>query len=216
MKKLLVPALILLASLSAAAQEKTSVVIVPEAKPISIGIVVDNSYSFRLALDFVIDTAKVVIGSVQPIDEAALIRFISKDKIRTVQDFTNDKDALISTADDMYCEGGLTAIPEAVLYSAKKLVEEGRNDRKLLVLITDGETKSDKKTVADMAGYLKENKIRVYIVGITMVLDSNINESKRFLEKLASETGGSVVFVDKKTSAADAGNAIIKAIREQK
>lgn len=216
MKKLLVPALILLASLSAAAQEKTSVVILPEAKPISIGIVVDNSYSFRLALDFVIDTAKVVIGSVQPADEAALIRFISKDKIMTIQDFTNDKDALISTADDMYCEGGLTAIPEAVLYSAKKLVEDGKNDRKLLVLITDGETKSDKKIVADMTGYLKENKIRVYIVGITMVLDSNINESKRFLEKLASETGGSVVFVDKKTSAADAGNAIIKAIREQK
>jgi uncharacterized protein with von Willebrand factor type A (vWA) domain len=115
----------------------------------------------------------------------------------------------------MFCEGGLTAIPEALFYSAKKLVDEGKNEQKILVLITDGESKSDKKVYADILGYLKDKKIRVYIIGITMMLEKNIGESKKFLEKLAAETGGAVIFVDRKTSAADAGNNITKAFREQ-
>jgi hypothetical protein len=56
----------------------------------------------------------------------------------------------------------------------------------------------------------------VYVIGITTLLEKNIGEAKRYLEKLASETGGSVVFVDKKTSAANAAGAINKAFREQK
>ncbi len=226
MKKIILPALILFTvCFPVWAQEKgekgekvekTSVAIEEkETKPISLGVVVDNSGSFRMVLEYVIDTTKVVTRNIQTNDEAFLVRFISRDKIETLHDLTGDKTALSAAADEMFCEGGLTAIPEALYYSAKKLVDEGKNEQKILVLITDGESTSDKKVYADILNFLKEKKIRVYIIGITMMLDKNIGESKRFLEKLAAETGGAVIFVDRKVSAADAGNGITKAIRGQ-
>jgi VWFA-related protein len=216
MKNLFAAVFLLLAFLSTAAQEKTSVTVLEEAKPVSVGIVVDNSASFRAALDFVIDTTKVIARDIQPQDEASLVRFVGVDRIETVQDLTSDQNSLLLAADDMYCEGGQTAIPEALIYAAKELARDGKNERKVLVLITDGDNRSDKKIYADAISFLKEKKIAVYVVGITMVLERNIGESKKFLERLASDTGGSVVLVERKTSAADAGRAVIKAIREQK
>jgi Ca-activated chloride channel family protein len=222
MKKVILPALVLFIScfcvqFCVQAQEKTSVAIedVKETKPISLGVVVDNSGSFRMVLEYVIDTTKVITRNIQTSDEAFLVRFISKDRIETLQEFTGDRTLLALAAEEMFCEGGLTAIPEAVFYSAKKLVDEGKNEQKILVLITDGESTSDKKVYADILTFLKEKKIRVYIVGITMLLDKNIGESKKFLEKLAAETGGSVIFIDRKISAAEAGNSITKAIHGQ-
>src|ERR1044072_6183968 len=204
MKKIMLPALILLTvcfpvwaqknTENTEKPEKTSVAVedAKETKPVSLGLVVDNSGSFRMVLEYVIDTTKVVTRNIQTNDEAFLVRFISKDNIKTLQDLTADKASLYSAADEMFCEGGLTAIPEALFYSAKKLVDEGKNEQKILVLITDGESKSDKKVYADILGYLKDKKIRVYIIGITMMLEKNIGESKKFLEKLAAETGGGV------------------------
>lgn len=216
MRKLLILTLLVFAGGQAIlAQDKTSVTVLDdkESKPLSLGIVVDNSGSFRQALDYVIDTTKVVAGDIRTTDQAFLVRFVGKDRIETIQDFTNNKTSLADAADGMYCEGGLTAISEALLYSAKELSENGKNERKVLVLITDGESKSDKQAYGETISFLKEKKIPVYIIGITMLLEKNIGESKKFLEKLAAETGGTVVFVNSKTSATEAGNALIKAFR---
>jgi hypothetical protein len=216
MKKILIlVSLIFTTWLAAPAQEKTSVDVLGDKKPISIGIVVDNSGSFRLGLDFVINTAKVFINDLGSADEAFLVRFISKDKIDTIEDMTSDKTSLSLSADQMYCEGGLTAIPEALLYSTKYLSENGKNERKILILITDGDSNSDKAVYADAISFLKDKKIPVYIVGITFLLDRNIRESQRSLEKIAGETGGSVVFVNKQISAKEAANELIKAFRPQ-
>src|SRR5262249_52268586 len=152
---------------------------------------------------YVIDTTKTIAGNMSPGDEAFLLRFVSADKIMMVQDMTSDSGELAASADDMYCEGGRTAIPEAVLYAAKGWAKDGKNEHKVLVLITDGDNTSPKMALADTVGFLKEKKIPVQIVGITSLLDEKIGEAKKFLERLAVESGGSVVFVDSKTSAAD-------------
>jgi hypothetical protein len=183
------------------------------AGPISAGIVVDNSGSFRLVLEFVIKTTQGVAKVVETNDEGFLVRFIDKDKIEILQELTGDKDLLLSATDDMYVEGGLTAISEALMFSAKHLIEKGKNDRKMIILITDGDNRSDKKFHADTLKFLKDNNISVYIVGITTVLDGNLREAQKFLEKLASETGGALVNVDRKMSPDDAAGALVKAVR---
>ena len=216
MRKLLILTLLVFAGrLVVPAQEPALIPGNKEIKPISIGIVVDNSGSFRQALDYVVDTTKLIANDVGIADEGFLVRFVGKDKIETMQELTNNKTSLSFAAEDMFCEGGLTAIPEALLYSTKYLSEKGKNERKILVLITDGESKSDKQIYGETISFLKEKKIPVYIIGITMLLEKNIGESKKFLEKLAAETGGTVVFVNRKTSAAEAANAIVKAFRAQ-
>ena len=215
---LFIPAIMLLFCCPAVfAQEKTSVGVVreKETRPLSFAIVVDNSASFRMAMDYVITTTQAIAAEMGPGDEASLVRFIGKDKTEITQDLTANKAALISAADDMYVEGGQTAVPEALLFSAQDLLKNGRNERKILLLITDGDSKSDKKVYAEAVSFLKEKKIPVFIVGITMLLEGNTREAKKFLERVADDTGGTVVFVDNTTRPAETAAAIMKAVRAQ-
>lgn len=207
--------LVFIFCLFAAAQEPASTP-APETKterPISAGIVVDNSGSFRMVLEYVIKTAQAVSKVVEPDDEGFLVRFIGKDRIEVLQDFTNNKNSLASSADDMYVEGGLTAISEALAFSAKYLTGKGKNERKLLILISDGDNKSDKKVHAEVVRSLKDSNVSVFIICITAGLDGNLRESQKFMEKLAAETNGALVMVDRKMTPEDAADALIKAIR---
>jgi len=202
----------LLASAQEPASAPTPEIVTP-APPISVGIVVDNSGSFRQVLEYVVKTTQSVSKVVEPADEGFLVRFIDKNKIEVLQDFTGNKNLLMYAADDMYSEGGLTAISEALIFSAKHLIGKGKNERKILILISDGDDKSDKKIQLETIKFLKENNISVFIIGITTVLESNLKGAQKFMEKLAAETGGSLVNVDRKMGSVDAANSLIKAIR---
>ena len=77
-----------------------------EEVPISYGVAVDTSGSLRSQLQSVIDAGKTIINTNKPGDETFLVRFISSDKIETVQDFTSNQDLLIDALDSLYVEGG--------------------------------------------------------------------------------------------------------------
>ncbi|HEU5132832.1 MAG TPA: hypothetical protein VFT26_12040, partial [Pyrinomonadaceae bacterium] len=62
-----------------------------EEVPISYGLAVDTSGSLRSQLQSVVDAGKTIINSNKQGDETFLVRFISSDKIETVQDFTANK-----------------------------------------------------------------------------------------------------------------------------
>ncbi len=74
--------------------------------PVSYGLAVDNSGSLRSQLQSVIDAGKTIINSNKPDDETFLVRFISSDKIETMQDFTSNMELLLDGLDNMYVEGG--------------------------------------------------------------------------------------------------------------
>ncbi len=84
------------------------------AVPLSYGLVIDNSASMRRLLDPVIQTAVKIVDSNQPEDETFLVRFISSDNIDTVVDFTSSKFLLQERLNDLYVEGGQTAVMDAV------------------------------------------------------------------------------------------------------
>jgi len=90
-----------------------------EEVPISYGLAVDTSGSLRAQLQSVIDAGKTIINSNKSGDETFLVRFISSDKIETVQDFTPDKELLMDGLDSLYVEGGQTAIIDAVYLTAE-------------------------------------------------------------------------------------------------
>ena len=87
--------------------------------PISYGLAVDTSGSLRSQLQSVIDAGKTIINANKPGDETFLVRFISSDKIETVQDFTANKELLMDGLDSFYVEGGQTAVIDAVYLSAE-------------------------------------------------------------------------------------------------
>lgn len=176
--------------------------------PTNYSLVIDNSNSLRPQIEKVIEAGKILVNANRPDDETSIIRFVSSSKIEILQDFTNNKTDLSETLDNLYTEGGQTAIIDAVYLAAEKVNEyeksRGSNDRKrrALILVSDGEDRDSYYKEQQLFDLLKETDVQIYAVGFVNELskDSGLiskspqGKAKAFLEKLATETGGKVYF----------------------
>ncbi|MCV4733173.1 VWA domain-containing protein, partial [Escherichia coli] len=62
-----------------------------------------------------------MIAANRPGDETSVIRFISSDKIEILEEFTQNKNDLNDALENMYIEGGQTAIIDAIYLAVEKL-----------------------------------------------------------------------------------------------
>lgn len=163
----------------------------PEAETsvaVSYGLVVDNSGSFRLILDKVIELTKDIAEENKGDDETFLVRFTDTQKIRIVQDLTSAKGEIHDAADNLFIESGQTAILDALYVSAQYLVKEAKTEpgrRLVLILISDGEERASATKYEVLAKFLQDNKITVFAVGI-----AEAKVFTKFLEKVTKESGG--------------------------
>jgi Ca-activated chloride channel homolog len=199
-----------------------------EEVPISYGLAVDTSGSLRSQLQSVIDAGKTIVNSNKPGDETFLVRFISSDKIETVQDFTARKDLLEDALDDLFVEGGQTAIIDAVYLSAEHVSEYKRGDegdrrRRALIVITDGEDRSSFYRQEQLFARLREEDVQIFVIGFVNELDKDnglIRKSTRdkavsLINKLATETGGRAFFPDSVADLPQIANEIVRDLRTQ-
>jgi Ca-activated chloride channel homolog len=175
----------------------------PAGQQLSYGIVVDNSGSYRLILNKVIDLVKDVVEENKAGDEAFMVSFVGSDRIRLVQEFTGEKADLEDAAESLYIQGGPTAIVDALYFSAKYLAKSSNNApgrQKVLILISDGDERQSATKYEDLAKFLKDEKILVFAIGIaedkvfTKLLDRVTKESggKLYLPKTTADITGSV------------------------
>jgi len=176
--------------------------------PTNYSLVIDNSGSLRPQLEKVIEAGKIIIGTNRPGDETSIIRFVSRDKISIEQNFTSNKADLDDALDNLYIEGGQTAIIDAVYLAAEQVNEYEKtrdpNDRKrrALILVSDGEDRDSFYKEPQLFNMLKETDVQIYAIGFVGDLDkeggfiskSPQGKAKAFLERLANETGGKVYF----------------------
>jgi Ca-activated chloride channel family protein len=199
-----------------------------EEVPISYGLAVDTSASLRSQIQSVIDAGKTIVNSNKPGDKTFLVRFISSDKIQTEQDFTDNKDLLIDALDNLYVEGGQTAVIDAVYLSAEHVAEykednEGDRRRRALIVITDGEDRSSFYKQEQLFGRLREEDVQIYVIGFVNELDKEagfIRKSPRekavnLINKLASETGGRAFFPESVSELPQIANEIVRDMRTQ-
>lgn len=200
-----------------------------EEVPISYGLAVDTSGSLRTQLTSVIDAGKTIINANKPGDETFLVRFISSDKIETVQDFTSNKEALIDGIDGLFVEGGQTSVVDAVYLSAEHVAEyrkgEEVNDRRrrALIVITDGEDRNSFYKQEQLFARLREEDVQIFVIGFVSELDSEagfIRKSSRekavgLINKLATETGGRAFFPQSITELPQIASEIIRDLRTQ-
>jgi len=199
-----------------------------EEVPISYGLAVDTSGSLRSQLTSVIDAGKTIINSNKPGDETFLVRFISSDKIETVQDFTANKEALIDGIDGFYVEGGQTAVIDAVYLSAEHVAEYQRGDttdrrRRALIVITDGEDRNSFYKQDQLFARLREEDVQIFVIGFVTELDTDaglIRKSSRdkavnLINKLANETGGRAFFPTSLSELPQIANEIVRDMRTQ-
>jgi Ca-activated chloride channel homolog len=175
-----------------------------EEVPISYGLVVDNSGSLRNQIVQVIEAGKTIVESNKPGDETFVLRFVSSDEIKIMQDFTADKQLLGDALDDMFVEGGRTAVIDAVYLASEHAAEHKRGNpledkrRRALILVTDGEDRASFYKREQLFESLKENDVQIYVIGFVNELEREagfISKSKRqkavdLLDNLAKETGG--------------------------
>jgi Ca-activated chloride channel family protein len=199
-----------------------------EEVPISYGLAVDTSASLRSQIQSVIDAGKSIVNSNKPGDETFLVRFISSDKIQTEQDFTSDKNLLMDALDNLYVEGGQTAVIDAVYLTAEHVAEYKKNDesdrrRRALIVITDGEDRSSFYKQEQLFARLREEDVQIFVIGFINELDKEggfIRKSPRdkavnLINKLASETGGRAFFPESIAELPQIANEIVRDMRTQ-
>lgn len=176
--------------------------------PTNYSLVIDNSGSLRSQLEKVIEAGKILVDANRPDDETSLIRFVSRDKISVEQPFTADKDELFYRLDNLFIEGGQTAIRDAVYLAVESVDNYEKSDkatdrkRRAIILISDGEDRDSYYTETQLFQLLREANVQIYTVGFINELDNDGNlirkspqkKAKGFLERLAEETGGKSYF----------------------
>ncbi|MCM3869826.1 MAG: VWA domain-containing protein [Pyrinomonadaceae bacterium] len=183
--------------------------------PTFIGVAIDASGSLRSIFSLVVTVSNQIIERMQPDDQATLIRFVSADKIETVQDFTSSKRRLSDGIDSLYIEGGLSAVLDAVYLSAQHLAGHkfpNRNVRRVLLLLTDGDDRASYYNLQQVLTLLRSIDLQIFAVSFSST-DSDgrkLNEnppkqSADLLRTLALETGGAAFFPK---SAAEMGATI--------
>lgn len=176
--------------------------------PTNYSLVIDNSGSLRSQLDKVIEASKIIVNTNQPEDETSVIRFVSSDKIEITQDFTSKKSDIIEALDNLFIEGGPTAIIDAVYLAAERVNEHDKSrnpnekKRRALILVSDGEDRDSYYKEAQLFELLRESEVQIYTIGFVNELDKEggfITKSPRakamnLLKRLAEETGGKAYF----------------------
>ena len=176
--------------------------------PTNYSMVIDNSNSLRSQIEEVIEAGKILVNSNKPEDETSIIRFVSSSKIEILEDFTANKDYLNDALDNLYTEGGQTAIIDAVYLAADRVskYEKGARDddrkRRALVLISDGEDRDSFYKESQLFELLREVDVQIYVIGFLKELStergfiskSPQGKAKSLLERLATETGGKAYF----------------------
>jgi len=199
----------------------------PQAKdgqiPLVYGLVIDNSGSIRSNMKEVTDAAKLIVNSHKAGDEVFIVRFVDAGNIKTVQDFTSNKAALINSLEGMYVEGGSSAIVDAVYFSLQHISQEksinGSASRRVLILITDGDERDSFYKLEQLLKLIREKSVRVYAIGFIQALTQHgITTKKRatnLLNKIADESGGRAFFPQTMTDVRTIANGILDDIRNQ-
>ena len=180
--------------------------------PVAMGIVIDNSGSMREKRNKVNQAALNLVRSSNPQDEVFVVNF--NDEQYLDQDFTNDLRKLKEALEKIDARGG-TALYDAVVASADHLKQNGRLEKKVLFVVTDGEDNASSETLEQAVKQLQqENGPSVYAIGI-LGDEEHPKRAKKALQIIADRTGG-IAFFPKTLDEVDAISRSIAAdIRNQ-
>jgi VWFA-related protein len=154
--------------------------------PVSLGIIIDNSGSMRDKRPAVNQAALNLVRASNPDDEVFIVNF--NDEYYLDQDFTANLTQLKEGLEKIDSRGG-TALYDAVVASADHLEKNGKLDKKVLLVVTDGEDNASRESLEQAIRKLqRENGPTVYAIGI--LGDERQKRARRALSALSENTGG--------------------------
>ena len=166
--------------------------------PVAIGIVIDNSGSMRDKRPAVNQAAINLVKASNPNDEVFIVNF--NDEYYLDQDFTSSIPQLKEGLEKIDSRGG-TALYDAVVASADHLKKNARLDKRVILVVTDGEDNASRESLEQAIRKLEaEDGPTVYTIAI--LGGARQKRARRALTEMAERTGG-ISFFPKDLSEVD-------------
>ena len=184
-----------------------------EDVPVSLGLVIDNSASMEKKKDRVASAALAMVKASNPDDEVCIIHF--NEEADVVQDFTSDL-ALLEKSLRSFRARGETAMRDAALLAIEHLRAKAARDKKVLLVITDGEDNSSTATQQRVIEAAHLTNTIVFAIGLLgEEQPESAARAKRQLEALTTATGGRAWFLADVSAIAAVTPEIAHEIRNQ-
>jgi Ca-activated chloride channel homolog len=180
--------------------------------PVSIGIVVDNSGSMRTKRAALTKAVLNLIQASNPQDEVFVVNF--NDDPYLDQDFTNRVELLHEAMDRVDSRGG-TALYDAVIASADHLAKGAKQEKKALLVVTDGVDNESRESLESAIRAVQSDKgPTIYTIGI-LGDEPGIKRAKRALQSLSDQTGGVAFFPKNLEEVDEISQEVARDIRNQ-
>jgi Ca-activated chloride channel homolog len=166
-------------------KEQTITSFSQEAVPMSLGIIWDVSSSMRTEQIF--ERAKAAVTSLlsfrQTENEYFLVTFSESARIQPI---TNER---LQTEVQIDTKKGRTALFDAI-YLGLDRINQSKHDKKVLLIISDGEENCSKHKASEIHKYAKESDVQIYGILPPGPMWDGINT----LQSIVSVTGGRIFF----------------------
>lgn len=158
--------------------------------PVAVGIVIDNSGSMRDKRPAVNQAAVNFVRASNSQDEVFIVNF--NDEYYLDQDFTSSIPQLKDALEKIEARGG-TALYDALVASADHLKKSARLEKRVLLVVTDGEDNASRESLEQAVRRLQaENGPTVYTIGL--LGGERQRRARRALATIAEDTGGVAFF----------------------
>ena len=169
-------------------QKQTLTVFRQEDVPISLGLIVDNSASMTDKRDRVASAALALVKASNPRDEVFIINF--NESAVLAKEFTSDIKELERALRNLDAKGE-TAMRDALLLGIEHLRHHAHTDKKVLLVVTDGDDNSSAETQAHLVEVAQQNDVIIYAVGLLGAEEpESATRAKKQLNELTQQTGG--------------------------
>ena len=153
---------------------------------ISVGIILDVSGSMKINIGSARNSVVRFLEHGDPGDQYFLITFNNRTTL--VQDFTPGS-GNIQNQISISNPKGRTALYDAVYLGLEKM-REARQDKKALIIITDGEDNSSRYTFNEVKEFVKESDVQIYVIGAR----GQLGYGRGIIANLGRLTGGRAFF----------------------
>lgn len=185
-----------------------------ESQPFTAVVMLDTSASMTANLKLLNRAAEQFLLRLLPVDRAQVGAF--NDKIQLSGTFTNNRDELIGSLNDLYF-GNPTRLNDGIAAGLDAL--KGVDGRRVVLVFTDGEDTSSRigfKTVMERA---RDEEVMVYSIGLESEYFNGMrvvrSRPSRDLRKISDETGGGYFELEKTDELAPTFTRVAQELRSQ-
>ncbi len=184
-----------------------------EDVPVSLGIIIDNSGSMRPKRERVEAAALNLVKESNPQDEVFIVNF--NDEAFLDVPFTNDVKRMETGLARIDSRGG-TAMRDAIDMSINYMKTDGKKDKKVLLVITDGNDNASNSTLEHVVQKSLQSEVLIYAIGLLVDEEKHdAAKAKRALKEITTATGGLVFYPTNVTEVQQLTTEIARDIRNQ-